>query len=60
MKVKQENKLKLAALIERDTGVKINAASMFDVQVTRYLVSFIRIFSMLPLNVIDLYYYVWS
>lgn len=60
MKVKQENKLKLAALIERDTGVKINAASMFDVQVTRYLVSFIRIFSMLPLNVIDLYYFVWS
>lgn len=35
MKVKQENKLKLASLIERDTGVKINAASMFDVQVKR-------------------------
>lgn len=35
MKVKQENKLRLAALIERDTGVKINPASMFDVQVKR-------------------------
>lgn len=58
MKVKQENKLKLAALIERDTGVKINAASMFDVQVTRYLVSFIQIFSMLLLNVILIYYFV--
>ncbi|XP_063394841.1 glycogen phosphorylase [Cydia fagiglandana] len=35
MKVKQENKLRLASLIERDTGVKINPASMFDVQVKR-------------------------
>lgn len=35
MKVKQENKLRLASLIERDTGIKINPASMFDVQVKR-------------------------
>lgn len=35
MKVKQENKLRLASLIERDTGVKINPASMFDIQVKR-------------------------
>ncbi|XP_063533113.1 glycogen phosphorylase [Cydia strobilella] len=35
MKVKQENKLRLASLIERDTGVKINPASIFDVQVKR-------------------------
>lgn len=35
MKVKQENKLKLASLIERETGVKIDPASMFDVQVKR-------------------------
>lgn len=35
MKVKQENKLRLASLIERDTGVQINPASMFDVQVKR-------------------------
>lgn len=35
MKIKQENKLKLASLIERDTGIKINPASMFDVQVKR-------------------------
>lgn len=35
MKVKQENKLRLASIIERDTGVKINVASIFDVQVKR-------------------------
>lgn len=35
MKVKQENKLRLASLLERDTGVRINPASMFDVQVKR-------------------------
>lgn len=34
-KVKQENKLKLAQLLEKDYGVKINAASMFDIQVKR-------------------------
>lgn len=35
MKVKQENKLKLAQLLEREYKVKINAASMFDIQVKR-------------------------
>lgn len=33
--VKNENKLKLASLIQRDYGVAINPASMFDVQVKR-------------------------
>ena len=31
----QENKMKLAALIQRDYGVTLNPASMFDVQVKR-------------------------
>lgn len=35
VKVKQENKLKLAQLLERDYGVKINPASIFDVHVKR-------------------------
>lgn len=35
MKVKQENKLKLAQLLEKDYKVKINVASMFDIQVKR-------------------------
>ncbi|CAG9864536.1 unnamed protein product [Phyllotreta striolata] len=35
MKVKQENKLRLAQLLERDYGVKINVASIFDIQVKR-------------------------
>lgn len=35
MKVKQENKLKLAQLLERDYGVKINPSSMFDIHVKR-------------------------
>lgn len=35
MKVKQENKLKLAQLLEKDYGVKINPSSMFDIQVKR-------------------------
>lgn len=34
-KVKQENKVKLAQLLEKDYGVKINPASLFDVQVKR-------------------------
>lgn len=34
-KVKQENKLKLAALLEADYGVKVNPASMFDIHVKR-------------------------
>ncbi|KAJ3658068.1 hypothetical protein Zmor_009834 [Zophobas morio] len=34
-KVKQENKLKLAQLIEKDYGVKVNPASMFDIHVKR-------------------------
>ncbi|XP_077967605.1 glycogen phosphorylase, brain form-like [Styela clava] len=34
-KVKQENKLKLAAFIEKEWGVKVNPASMFDIQVKR-------------------------
>lgn len=33
--VKQENKVKLAALLEKDYGVKINPSSMFDIQVKR-------------------------
>lgn len=35
MKVKQDNKVKVAALIEREFKVKINPASMFDLQVKR-------------------------
>lgn len=35
MKVKQENKLKLAELLEKDYGLKINPASMFDIHVKR-------------------------
>ncbi|XP_072383471.1 glycogen phosphorylase [Diabrotica undecimpunctata] len=35
MKVKQENKLRLAQLLEKDYGVKINPSSMFDIQVKR-------------------------
>lgn len=34
-KVKQENKLKLAQLLEKDYKVKVNPASMFDIQVKR-------------------------
>ncbi|KAK7603930.1 hypothetical protein V9T40_004203 [Parthenolecanium corni] len=34
-KIKQENKFKLAKLLEDDYGVKINAYSMFDIQVKR-------------------------
>lgn len=33
--VKQENKVKLAALLEKDYGIKINPSSMFDIQVKR-------------------------
>lgn len=38
MKVKQENKLKLAQLLERDYGVKINPSSLFDIQVCKNVV----------------------
>lgn len=31
--VKQDNKLKLSAILERDYGVKVNPSSMFDIQV---------------------------
>lgn len=34
-KVKQENKVKLAQLIEKDYGIKINPSSLFDIQVKR-------------------------
>lgn len=34
-RVKQENKLKLAQILEKDYGVKVNPASMFDIQVKR-------------------------
>lgn len=34
-KVKQENKFKLAAILEKDYNVKINPSSMFDIQVKR-------------------------
>ena len=35
MKVKQQNKLKLAEYLESQTGIEINPASMFDMQVKR-------------------------
>ncbi|XP_049764268.1 glycogen phosphorylase [Schistocerca cancellata] len=35
VKVKQENKLKLAQLLEKEYNVKVNPASMFDIQVKR-------------------------
>ncbi|MFT3734518.1 MAG: glycogen/starch/alpha-glucan phosphorylase [Rhodocyclaceae bacterium] len=35
MSVKRENKARLAALIEKTTGVKVNPTSLFDVQVKR-------------------------
>nr|KAG5702118.1 hypothetical protein BaRGS_010384 [Batillaria attramentaria] len=35
MKVKQENKMKLAAYIQQNYGVQVNPASMFDMQVKR-------------------------
>jgi starch phosphorylase len=34
-KVKQENKFKLAALLEKDYNVRVNPSSMFDIQVKR-------------------------
>jgi starch phosphorylase len=34
-KVKQENKLRLCKILEKDYGVKVNPASMFDIQVKR-------------------------
>lgn len=33
--IKQENKMKLAGLIQKDYGVTVNPASMFDIQVKR-------------------------
>jgi len=33
-KVKQENKLKLAQLLQKEYGVKVNPSSMFDIQVS--------------------------
>jgi starch phosphorylase len=35
MRVKQDNKLKLAEYLEEETGVAINPASMYDIQVKR-------------------------
>uniref|UniRef100_A0A0A9Y0L7 Alpha-1,4 glucan phosphorylase n=3 Tax=Lygus hesperus TaxID=30085 RepID=A0A0A9Y0L7_LYGHE len=35
MRVKQENKMRLASLLEKDYGVEINPASMFDIHVKR-------------------------
>ncbi|MDG4811749.1 glycogen/starch/alpha-glucan phosphorylase [Hydrogenovibrio sp. 3SP14C1] len=35
MRVKQENKQRLADMVEKDTGVKFNVTSLFDVQVKR-------------------------
>lgn len=35
MKVKQENKLRLAEMLESEYGVRVNPASMFDIQVKR-------------------------
>lgn len=34
-KVKQENKVKLAGLLEKEYGIKINPSSLFDIQVKR-------------------------
>lgn len=34
-KVKQENKFKLATILEADYGIKVNPSSMFDIQVKR-------------------------
>jgi len=34
-RVKQENKLRLADILEKEYGVKVNPASMFDIQVKR-------------------------
>lgn len=34
-KVKQENKMKLAEILERDYGVRVNSESIFDIQVKR-------------------------
>ncbi|EDW63896.1 glycogen phosphorylase [Drosophila virilis] len=34
-RVKQENKLKLATILEKEYGIKVNPASMFDIQVKR-------------------------
>lgn len=35
MKIKQENKLRFAQLIEKDYGIKVNPSSIFDIQVKR-------------------------
>ncbi len=35
MRVKQDNKLRLARYLEEQTGITINPASMFDIQVKR-------------------------
>lgn len=35
IQVKQENKLKLAQILEKDYGVKVNPSSLFDIQVKR-------------------------
>ena len=37
--VKQENKMKLAAFLQKEYGVAVNPASMFDVQVSRLCLS---------------------
>jgi hypothetical protein len=37
-KVKQENKLKLAQVLQKDYGVKVNPASMFDIQVSKTMI----------------------
>jgi len=33
VKVKQENKLRLAQTLEKDYGIQVNPASIFDIQV---------------------------
>ncbi|XP_026674564.1 glycogen phosphorylase isoform X2 [Ceratina calcarata] len=35
IKVKQENKMRVAQILEKDYGVKVNPASIFDIQVKR-------------------------
>lgn len=44
MKVKQENKLKLTQMLEKDYGVKVNPASIFDIQVITIKLIFFYVF----------------
>lgn len=39
VKVKQENKLRLTQMLEKDYGVQVNPASIFDIQVAYFFSS---------------------